>query len=80
MTEPRNAETKKKTIYNRVLLKLGGEALAGPGGFGIDPLRAEEVAQKVQEVRDLGVEIAIVIGATTIKQMVKSSLSRLNKN
>jgi len=63
MTEPRNAETMKKTIYNRVLLKLGGEALAGPGGFGIDPLRAEEVAQKVQEVRDLGVEIAIVIGA-----------------
>lgn len=63
MTEPRNAETMKKPIFNRVLLKLGGEALAGPGGFGIDPLRAEEVAQKVQEVRDLGVEIAIVIGA-----------------
>lgn len=49
--------------YQRILLKLGGEALAGPQGFGIDPLRAEEVAVKVQEVRDLGVQVAIVIGA-----------------
>ncbi len=49
--------------YHRILLKLGGEALAGPQGFGIDPQRAEEVAAKVQEVRDLGVQVAIVIGA-----------------
>jgi len=50
-------------IYKRVLLKLGGETLAGPQGFGIDPQRAEEVAAKVLEVRNLGVEVAIVIGA-----------------
>ena len=49
--------------YNRVVLKMGGEALAGPGGFGIDPHRAEEVAQTVKDVYDLGVEVAIVIGA-----------------
>lgn len=49
--------------YQRILLKLGGEALAGPQGFGIDPQRAEEVAVKVREVRDLGVQVAIVIGA-----------------
>ena len=49
--------------YRRILLKLGGEALAGPQGFGIDPHRAEEVAKTVCEVKDLGVEIAIVIGA-----------------
>jgi len=54
MTEP---------VYRRILLKLGGESLAGPGGFGIDPQRAEEVAKNVQVVRDLGVEVAIVIGA-----------------
>jgi uridylate kinase len=53
----------KEPAYRRVLLKLGGESLAGPGGFGIDPLRAEEVAKYVQVVRDLGVEVAIVIGA-----------------
>jgi len=50
-------------IYKRVLLKLGGETLAGPQGFGIDPQRAEEVAAKVLELRNLGVEVAIVIGA-----------------
>ena len=53
----------KEPAYRRILLKLGGESLAGPGGFGIDPLRAEEVAKYVQVVRDLDVEVAIVIGA-----------------
>ncbi len=49
--------------YKRVLLKLGGEALAGPDGFGIDPKQAEDVAQKIIEVQAQGVEIAVVIGA-----------------
>lgn len=49
--------------YRRILLKLGGEALAGPGGFGIDPEKAAEVAQTVKGVYDLGVQVAIVIGA-----------------
>jgi uridylate kinase len=53
----------KKAKYRRILLKLGGETLAGPSGFGIDPKRAEEVAGKVQQVRDLGIQVAIVIGA-----------------
>ncbi|MCD6290211.1 MAG: UMP kinase [Anaerolineae bacterium] len=52
--------------FRRILLKLGGEALAGPGGFGIDPDQAEEVAVKVRRVKDLGVEIAMVIGAGNI--------------
>jgi len=50
------------TKYRRVLLKLGGEALAGEGGFGINPAHAEEVAAKVKAVRELGVEVALVIG------------------
>lgn len=49
--------------YKRILLKMGGEALAGPGGFGIDPIRAGEVAETVKSVCDLGVQVAIVIGA-----------------
>ena len=48
--------------YRRILLKLSGESLAGPEGFGIDPKRAEEVAQRVSDVRRLGVDVAIVIG------------------
>ena len=49
--------------YHRILLKLGGESLAGPGGFGIDPLAGRGSAARVQEVRALGVDVAIVIGA-----------------
>jgi uridylate kinase len=49
--------------YRRIMLKLGGEALAGPGGYGIDPERAEEVAAKIRRVKDHDVEIAIVMGA-----------------
>ena len=53
----------KKPVYKRILLKLGGEALAGEDGFGIDPLRAEYVAERVIQVRSMGVQVAIVIGA-----------------
>ncbi|HEY66577.1 MAG TPA: UMP kinase [Caldilineae bacterium] len=52
--------------YRRIVLKLGGEALAGPSGFGIDPDRAEEVAGKVRKIKDLGVEVAVVLGAGNI--------------
>lgn len=55
-----------KSKYRRVLLKLGGESFAGPGGFGIDPLRATNVAQKIQAVKDLDVEVAVVLGAGNI--------------
>jgi uridylate kinase len=53
----------KKTVYNRILLKISGEALAGPDGFGIDPVQAEKLAAHLESVSELGVEIAIVIGA-----------------
>ena len=49
--------------YNRILLKLSGEALAGPEGYGVDPKRAEDIAQRVHAVRELGVDVTIVIGA-----------------
>ena len=49
--------------YERVLLKLSGEALAGPLGTGIDPQQADVIAQRVKDVHALGIELAIVIGA-----------------
>ncbi len=48
--------------YRRILLKLGGEALAGEGGFGINPSQAEFVAQKVAQIVNMGVQVALVIG------------------
>jgi uridylate kinase len=52
--------------YRRVLLKLGGEALAGPQGFGIDPDRATQVASQIRILTEMDVEIAIVLGAGNI--------------
>lgn len=49
--------------YHRILLKLSGEALAGDQGFGIDPRRALDIAERVRRVREMGVDVAIVIGA-----------------
>ncbi len=49
--------------YKCILLKLGGEALAGPDGVGIDPVKAKEVAAKIKAVKNHGVMVALVIGA-----------------
>jgi uridylate kinase len=52
--------------YRRLLLKLSGEALGGQSDFGISPERVHELANQIREVRDLGVEIVIVIGGGNI--------------
>lgn len=52
--------------YRRVLLKLSGEALLGDEPYGIDPNVLERIATEVKEVRDLGCELAIVIGGGNI--------------
>jgi len=49
--------------FHRILLKLSGEALTGDSGNGIDPQRARDIALRVKEVREMGVDVAIVIGA-----------------
>jgi len=49
--------------YQRILLKLGGEALSGPQGFGVDPIQVDDIAQRIAEVKETGVDVAIVIGA-----------------
>ena len=49
--------------YKRILLKLSGEALAGTSGFGIDVSEAEAIASRIKEVHEMGVEVAVVIGA-----------------
>ena len=55
-----------KPAYQRVLLKLSGEALLGARGQGIDFERITAIAQELKEVRDLGVELAIMIGGGNI--------------
>jgi uridylate kinase len=49
--------------YNRVLLKLSGESFCEPGGFGIDGAALGSIAERILEARELGPEVAVVIGA-----------------
>lgn len=53
-------------IYNRIVLKISGEAIAGSKGFGIDPETIQVIAQEIKEAHDLGVELAIVVGGGNI--------------
>ncbi|GIX50039.1 MAG: uridylate kinase [Limisphaera sp.] len=57
---------KAKPKYRRILLKLSGEALGGPEGQGIDPDAVHEMAEQIREVRDLGVQVVVVLGGGNI--------------
>ncbi len=48
--------------YKRVMLKISGEAMSGGKGFGLDTPTIDEIAKKIKEVVDLGVEVSIVVG------------------
>lgn len=65
--------------YKRVLLKLSGEALGGPIGYGIDVQEAEAIASRIKEVREMGVDVAVVIGAGNLwrgKQGLERGMDR----
>jgi len=55
-----------KPKYRRVLLKLSGEALGGESGFGINAKEIQSMAEQVREVRDLGVQVVVVLGGGNI--------------
>ena len=54
--------TNPKPAYQRILLKLSGEALQGKEGFGIDPAVLDRMAQEIKELIELGVQVGLVIG------------------
>lgn len=59
--------------FQRVLLKISGEAMMGAKGFGIDQEAVAGISGEIQEVRDLGIEIAIVIGGGNIFRGTEAS-------
>jgi uridylate kinase len=65
--------------YNRILLKLSGEALMGERQYGIDPKRLAEYAQEIKEVTDLGVEVAVVIGGGNIFRGVAGASNGMDR-
>jgi uridylate kinase len=59
-------KTSKKPQYRRILLKLSGEALGGESRVGICPEAVLDMAEQIREVRDLGVEVVVVVGGGNI--------------
>ena len=62
----RNASKARAPKYRRIVLKLSGEALQGKLGFGIDPEVLDLLAQQIKDVKDLGVQITVVVGGGNI--------------
>src|SRR5687767_7801202 len=62
-----------KAKYKRILLKLSGEALASETGIGIDPTALRGMADQIKEVRNLGIEVVIVIGGGNIFRGITGS-------
>ena len=65
--------------YQRVLLKLSGEALMGNLGYGIDPAVVAEIAQEVADVVKTGVQLAIVVGGGNIFRGMKASAEGMDR-
>lgn len=59
--------------YKRILIKLSGEALGGEAGFGISPEAVHDMAAQIAEVRELGVEVVIVVGGGNIFRGLQGS-------
>lgn len=66
MTKPSEAPEPSRAKYKRVLLKISGEALMGPGQYGIDNDTVERIAQEVGDAKELGVQLGLVIGGGNI--------------
>ncbi len=55
-----------KPVYERIVLKLSGESLAGPQGYGIHAETVAPSPREIKEVKDLGVQVAIMVGGGNI--------------
>jgi uridylate kinase len=65
--------------FKRVLLKLSGEALMGDLEFGTDPEQIERIATQVRDVRGLGVEVAVVVGAGNIYRGLEGAAEGMDR-
>ena len=66
-------------VYNRVLLKLSGEALMGEQQFGIDPAVANRIATDIGEIQQLGVQTAVVIGGGNLFRGLAASAKGMDR-
>jgi uridylate kinase len=66
-------------VFRRILLKLSGEALMGELDYGADPDRIAAIARAIAEVRERGVEVAIVVGAGNIYRGMKGAAAGMDR-
>ena len=81
MTEAAPAQTERPpgAAFHRVLLKLSGEALMGDQEYGLDPDRIAALAAEIAEVRDGGLELAIVVGAGNIYRGIEGAAEGMDR-
>ena len=68
-----------RPAFQRILLKLSGEALIGDQEYGVSPVVVRRIAEEVKEVRELGVEVGIVIGGGNIYRGVAASAEGMDR-
>jgi uridylate kinase len=71
--EPDRARDGRRPVFGRVILKLGGEALLGTAGYGIDYGAAQHIAEQITHIVERGVQVAIVVGGGNIVRGMEAS-------
>ena len=81
MTEAAPAQTERPpgAAFHRMLLKLSGEALMGGQDYGLDPDRIAALAAEIAEVREDGLELAIVVGAGNIYRGIEGAAEGMDR-
>ena len=67
------------SLYNRILLKLSGEALAGEQGFGIVPDAMQSICREVKKLQETGIQVAVVIGGGNIFRGISASSQGMDR-
>ena len=78
-SSPASPVDSKAAGYRRVLLKISGEALMGGQDYGLEPEMVEQIARDVKAVRDLGVEVCIVVGGGNIFRGLAGAASGMER-
>jgi uridylate kinase len=68
-----------KPLYRRVLLKLSGEALMGTQEYGLDPAVVGRIAAEIKSVRDLGIQVCVVIGGGNIFRGISGAAEGMDR-
>jgi uridylate kinase len=79
MTKAPEASNASPPKYKRVLLKISGEALMGPGDYGIDNPTVERIAGEIKDAQNLGVELSLVIGGGNIFRGISTAAEGMER-